>query len=92
MTVEFMNDFFYLDGNNNYLVSFPVYTDQNKRIELGNEIKRQGYYDESRELFFFHVTKEQYNELTNSFFDEYSKLDMKQEQVTYTYKELFKAF
>ena len=92
MTVEFMNDFFYLDGNNNYLVSFPVYTDQNKRIELGNEIKRQGYYDESRELFFFHVTKEQYNELTNSFFDAYSKLDMKQEQVTYTYKELFKTF
>lgn len=92
MTVEFMNDFFYPDEDSNYLVSFPVYTDQDKRIELSNEIKKQGYYDESRGLFFFHVTKEQYSELTNSFFDAYSELDMKREQVTYTYKELFWTF
>lgn len=92
MTVEFMNDFFYSDRDSNYLVSFPVYADQDKRIELDAKVKRQGYYDESRELFFFHVTEEQYNELTNSFFDAYSELDMKREQVTYTYEELFLTF
>lgn len=89
MTVEFMNDFFYFDGKSNYLVSFPVYADLEKQIELDDRIKRQGYYDESRELYFFHVTEEQYNELTKSFFDVYSELDMKRDQVTYTYEELF---
>ena len=92
MTVEFMNDFFYSDGDSNYLVSFPVYADWDKKIELDAKVKRQGYYDESRELFFFHVTEEQYNNLTNLFFDAYSELDMKRRQVTYTYEELFQTF
>ncbi len=91
MTVEFMNEFFYSDGNSNYLVSFPVYADQDKKIELDSKVKRQGYYDESRELFFFHVTEEQYNELTNSFFEAYSELDIKRREVTYTYEELIEG-
>ena len=92
MTVEFINEFFYSDGDGNYLVSFPLYANQDKQIELESKVKNQGYYDESRGLFFFHVTEEQYNELTNPFFGAYSELDMKREQVTYTYEELFQIF
>ena len=59
--------------------------------KLNWTVKRQGYYDESRELFFFHVTEEQYNELTNSFFEAYSELDIKRREVTYTYEELIEG-
>lgn len=80
--------FFFSDGKECYLVSFPSYADTDRQIKLNDEVKRQGYYDESEELFFFHVTGEQYRELTDAFFKAYFEADEEREAVTYTYREL----
>lgn len=88
MTVEFMNEFFFSNGKDCYLVSFPNYADPAQQIKLNDEIKRQGYYDEREGLFFFHVTGEQYRELTDAFFKAYFEADEEREMITYTYEEL----
>lgn len=88
MTVEFMNEFFSSNGKECYFVSFPNYADPAQQIKLNDKIKRQGYFDESEKLFFFHVTGEQYRELTDAFFKAYFKADEEREMITYTYEEL----
>lgn len=88
-TVKFMNEFFYTNGEDNYLVALPQYMDESRVIEIPEEMQKQGYYDESRSVYFFHITEEQYNELTLEFFKEYENAKLEIAEVTYTYSELF---
>ena len=69
-----------------YLIMLPQYTDKDKQIEITEDIKKQGYCYEDE--YYFRVTKEQYVELTNDFFEASNSADEEIKKVTYTYEEM----
>lgn len=74
----------------NFMVSLP----RNKQLEIPTHIRRQGYFSEHGQMYFFRVTEEQFFELTNDFFDSVhlSRQYMKGREeggILYTFEELF---
>lgn len=57
-----------------YMVSWPVYENETKRLEIPKEVKKQSYIGGGPKWkgYYFRVTKEQYEQLTG----EYFKADM----------------
>lgn len=51
-----------------YMVSFPEYRDQGKKIPVSEELKRQSCGIEGG-IYYFRVTEKQYKELTEEYFD-----------------------
>ncbi len=58
-------------------------------MELSDEMKAQAIYDEADERYYFRVTKEQYIELTEKYFQACKDAIEAIKAVTYTYEELF---
>lgn len=69
-----------------YLIMLPQYSEKDKQIELSGSIKEQGYCYEDD--YYFRVTKEQYEELTNDFFEASNTADEEIKKITYTYDEM----
>ena len=86
----FVRDYFYSSGGVSYLVSLPQYPGAKQQFDINDEMIEQGYYDKSRDLVFFCVTEEQFQELFEGFrISYYEKAEENMEKVSYTYEELF---
>lgn len=73
-----------------FFITFPHYYDElDKEKELSDEIKKQGIFNEHQKLYYFRVTEQQYNELSENY-EKSVKLSMEKiKTITYTYEELF---
>lgn len=92
VTVWFFDDDFWLSGENVYMVALPTYFDKQENAikrEIPEEIKKQGYFDEGWEIYYFPVTKEQYQELVGDFFSTDIRAMKKRKEMEYSYEELF---
>ena len=69
-----------------YMVEMPY--DYEKEIK-GNREEERLYGTRSSQSTYYRITKEQYEELTNPFFQALEKAEENLKQVTYTYEELF---
>lgn len=88
ITIQFFNGFFYNHGEDFYMVSIPVYSDIDETI-VPDSVKSEGYYNEMYDCVCYHVTEQQYQELTDVFFEEYYITSDKLEEMSYSYEELF---
>lgn len=51
-----------------FFITFPHYYDElDKEKELSDEIKKQGIFNEHQKLYYFRVTEQQYNELSENY-------------------------
>lgn len=71
------------NGEYGYLVFLPEY------IEFTDEMREQAIYDVTDEEYCFRVTEEQYEELTEGFYEADREAYAALDEVTYTYGELF---
>lgn len=62
----------YYESTPIYMVSWPLYENETKKIEMPKELKQQRYTrggpDSDWDGYYFRVTKEQYEQLTEEFF------------------------
>lgn len=72
-----------------YFVLLPEYEEEDKQIEITDEMKQYGYIYSYTGTYHFRVTEEQYNELTEEFYRAKQLAEKEIEKVTYTYEELF---
>lgn len=72
-----------------YLMKFPYYSNESLQLEITDEIERQGYYIYGEMIPYFKVTEEQYDELTEDFYQAKQLATQEIQKVTYTYDELF---
>ena len=77
-----------------YRISFPQYADKTKNIELSDKIKKKAVRSEYNDsviydLYYFRVSKEQWEELTNAFFNSRKLSEVNIKEVSFTYRELF---
>lgn len=71
------------------MVTIPVYADEDRQIKITQELKEQAYYSKESQLYMFNVTEEQYNELTEDFFQAGTISEERRKEVGYVYDELF---
>lgn len=92
--IECETDFFaYLySGDMLHMVTLPVYADKEQEVEVTQEMKAQGAYVPSGGQWFFRVTEEQYDELTEPYFEAYWKGRHEREDVRYSFDKLFGDF
>jgi len=72
-----------------YMVGLPWYSNKENQVEITEDMKMQSYFDESHEIYYFRVTEEQYNNLTDDYREAKKIAREKIKEVTYTYDELF---
>ena len=72
-----------------YMIGLPKFTDSSKNIELSEAMKSKAVYDELQNAFLFRVTEDQWEELTEAFFEARELADENIEEVRFTYEELF---
>lgn len=77
----------YKDGEA-YCVALPKYTVDGEQIRITKEMEQQCYYDSSGKYYYFRVTEDQYNELTENFYQALALSQEELEKVTFTYQEL----
>lgn len=75
-----------------YMVMLPIYADKEREVEVTQEMKEQGAYVRSVGQWFYRVTEEQYDELTDPYFEAYWKGYHERNDVEYSYDELFGDF
>lgn len=69
------------------MVLLPEYA--GKEVMLTDAMRQQGCYVQTEGNWYFRVTEEQFDELMESYLDAEEQSGKKQEEVTFTYKELF---
>jgi hypothetical protein len=72
-----------------YMVSLPEYKDKESQVEINDEMRNQGYYDDNLKIYYFRVNKEQYFRLVADYFASYGLSQKGIKEVTYTFDELF---
>ncbi|RKJ30132.1 hypothetical protein D7X25_37475, partial [bacterium 1XD42-8] len=72
-----------------YMVDLPEYSDEDKNQKIRESIEEIPYIKSNIRGKLYRVTKEQYEELTNDYFEAIEMEKEKLKQVTYTYEELF---
>lgn len=72
-----------------YMVSLPCFTDEDKQLEITDDMKQQGYIEGDTGIYYFRVTAEQFEELTNDWYAAEQKAEEGLKAVEYTYEELF---
>lgn len=94
--VEICSVRFYLEGYHNketklddtaYMVSLPQFT--NVKLELTKDMEGQAILDKQQNIYYFRVTEQQWNELTEDFFEARRLAETNIEEVTFSYQELF---
>ena len=78
-----------IKNNAIHLVGLPYNADEYRSIKITYDVKKQGYYDLISDNYFFRVTYEQYNELTNKWSALMWSAQKNIQEVTYTFDELF---
>ena len=72
-----------------YVVMMPEYVEEEKQIEVTEEMKAQGIYVRSDGQWYFRVQEEQFNEIAENYWDAYELAQEREKEITYTYEELF---
>ena len=73
-----------------YLVSLPYYyTEKSEEMKISDEIKQQGIFNELQKMYYYRVTEEQYDELTEKYTEALNTSMKDIRIVTFTYEELF---
>lgn len=67
----------------------PIYEEKEKEVVVTDEMKEQGMFVRLDGQWYFRVTEEQYEELTETYWEAYLQAQEEEEEVTYTYEELF---
>lgn len=71
-----------------YFVGTPRYAEESKNVEATEDMKNQCYYNRWTKVYYFRVSEEQYEELTEEFMQAYEYAVENIEKVTYTYDEM----
>jgi len=74
-------------GEVTFFVAYPKYG--KGEIKITDEIKNQGYYTDSHQLYYFKVTEEQYDELTNRYYESEKLAREMIKDVSFSYEDLF---
>lgn len=82
----------YSEDTSLYMVMLPQYTDEEKKIIVTENMRRQGVFEESSGAWYFRVTETQYNDLMKCCREAYDIALENVKVVTYTYEELFGSF
>ena len=72
-----------------YIVMLPIYEEKKKEVVVTDEMKEQGMFVRLDGQWYFRVTEEQYEELTETYWEADFQAQEELEEVTYTYDELF---
>lgn len=72
-----------------YMVALPEYKNKEHQVEINDEMRHQGYYDENLKIYYFRVNEEQYFQLVADYFTSYELSQKNIKEVTYTFDELF---
>ena len=72
-----------------WLVTVPTYYDEEKEIDIPQEMIEQAYFCEESGLYMFNVSEQQYDELTKAYFEAERLSEENLMQVSYTYDGLF---
>lgn len=75
-----------------YMVSFPEGETEDAKHSFLKENKDIAYLGVNNDIPFFRVTKEQYNELTDDYFESIKLSRESIKEVTFTYEELFGGY
>ncbi|MCM1127785.1 MAG: WG repeat-containing protein [Lachnospiraceae bacterium] len=86
--VYFLLEGCWSNGIETYLAALPYFYDR-EQIEIPAEMKEQGYFSEEDNLYLFQVTEEQFDELTQDYFDACRESEKGEKKVAFTYEELF---
>jgi len=71
-----------------FIVGLVRYADKDKQIELPEKIKNEAYSD-SYGTLYFRFTRNQYDELTKSYWEALRKAEEDLHEISFTYEELF---
>ena len=86
--VCFMEEAAWSNGKETFLVTMPFDLSDDQKFVWTGKMKSEAYYSREDDLFFFPVTKEQYQELTKRFYEAETLADQERKKVGYTYDEL----
>lgn len=75
-------------GETAYVVSMPYYERNTDSAEKREMMQDQAYYVKDTGLYYFRVTKEQYEQLTEAYFQAETETDHNIKAVRYTYDEV----
>lgn len=89
MELFFVIEWYLSNGNVAYMLTLPEYTNENKKIELTYEQKKNAYFAESEQCYFFPVSEAQFEELVGDFFKQNVLSHEKIKAVSYSYDDLF---
>ena len=86
--VCFMEEAAWSNGKETFLVTMPFDLSDDQKFVWTEKMENEAYYSREDDLFFFPVTKEQYQELTKRFYEAETLADQERKKVGYTYDEL----
>lgn len=72
-----------------YMAGLPYSKNGDELIKISDNIKRQGYFSKDKQMYFYRLREEQYEQLEKRFYEAENQAIEKLEEVTYTYEELF---
>lgn len=75
-----------------YMVGFPLYLEDTKRINIPKEMKKQSYASSGWGKYFFRVTKKQYDGLTGNYFKAEALSQKERVHVSYFIPELMRTY
>ena len=75
-------------GETAYVVSMPYYEENTDSAEKREMMQDQAYYVKDTGLYYFRVTKEQYEQLTEAYFQAEAEAAQNIKKVRYTYDEV----
>ncbi len=86
--VCFMEEAAWSNGKETFFVTMPFDLSDDQKFVWTEKMENEAYYSREDDLFFFPVTKEQYQELTKRFYEAETLADQERKKVGYTYDEL----
>ncbi len=72
-----------------HMVALPYYENKEEQVIITEDMRIQGYFDETLQVYYFRVTEEQYEELTKDYMESLTLAQKNIKEVTFTYEELF---
>lgn len=80
---------YYSETETLYMIMMPRYAKQENGAAVTEEMKSHGVFVRSEDQWYFRVTKEQFHQLTDAYYEAYHRACEEMKEVEYTYGELF---
>ena len=72
-----------------YMAGLPHYTDKSKKVVIPQGLKSKAYLDEGYDTYYFRITEEQFDDLTEDYWEASRLASETIKNVSYSYDELF---